>query len=198
MPFRLRAVRDHQPGGNGLRDAGRGHAGWRHQGSRRRRRDRTPRPTERTRETRPGDHAHRGRPGHGHNDGQGGPAARAPELHVGPDRGRDPGTVSVADVMPSRFEGAIEMADRALRMSRPLRIWLGSLRWCGDSIRLTTRLDVKDRAILSESGTEAIVFFLLLATDSGAGARPIHLAFHRPGPTRPGSSRSRRRRQYNL
>ena len=77
--------------------------------------------------------------------------------------------------MPSRFEGAIEMADRALRTSRPLRIWLGSLRWCGDSIRLTTRLDVKDRAILSESGTEAIVFFLLLATDSGAGARPIHL-----------------------
>src|SRR5438094_6177232 len=60
-------------------------------------------------------------------------------------------------------------------MPRPLRIWLGSLRWCGDSIRLTTRLDVKDRAILSESGTEAIVFFLLLATDSGAGARPIHL-----------------------
>src|SRR5205809_2445417 len=175
MPFRLRAVRDHQPGGDGLRDAGRGHAGRRHQGSRRRRRDRTPRPTERTRETRPGDHAHRGRPGHGHNDGQGGPAARAPELHVGPDRGRDPGTVSVADVMPSRFEGAIEMADRALRTSRPLRIWLGSLRWCGDSIRITTRLDVKDRAILSESGTEAIVFFLLLATDSGAGARPIHL-----------------------
>src|SRR5207237_488318 len=32
-----------------------------------------------------------------------------------------------------------------------------------------------DHAIPSESGTEAIVFFLLLATDPGAGARPIHL-----------------------
>src|SRR5947208_1103755 len=175
MPFRLRAVRDHQPGGDGLRDAGRGHAGWRHQGSRRRRRDRTPRPTERTRETRPGDHAHRGRPGHGYNDGQGGPAARGSPVHVGPDRGQDPGTVSVADVMPSRFDDAIEVTDRALRTSRPLRTWLRSLRWCGDSIRITTRLDVKDRAILSESGTEAIVFFLLLAMDPGAGARPIHL-----------------------
>ena len=77
--------------------------------------------------------------------------------------------------MPSRFDDAIEVTDRALRTSRPLRTWLGSLRWCGDSIRITTRLDVKDRAILSESGTEAIVFFLLLATDPGAGARPIHL-----------------------
>src|SRR5437762_4614431 len=77
--------------------------------------------------------------------------------------------------MPSRFDDAIDVTDRALRTSRPLRTWLGSLRWCGDSIRMTTRLDVKDRAILSESGTEAIVFFLLLATDPGAGARPIHL-----------------------
>ena len=77
--------------------------------------------------------------------------------------------------MPSRFDDAIEVADRALRTSRPLRKWLGSLRWCGDSIRLTTRLDVRDRAILSESRTEAIVFFLLLATDPGADARLIHL-----------------------
>src|SRR5438034_10865722 len=175
MPFHLRTVRKHQAGSDGLRDAGRGYAGRRHQGSRGRRRDGTPRPAERARETVRCDHAHRGRPDHGDNDGEGRPAARASPIHVGPDRGQDPGTVSVADVMPSRFEGAIEMADRALRTSRPLRTWLGSLRWCGDSIRLTTRLDVKDRAILSESGTEAIVFFLLLATDSGAGARPIPL-----------------------
>src|SRR5207247_7744117 len=55
------------------------------------------------------------------------------------------------------------------------RIWLGSLRWCGDSIHGTTRLTVKDRAVLTESGSEAIVFFLLLATDPDAGARPVFL-----------------------
>ncbi|TLZ75881.1 MAG: hypothetical protein E6K08_07605 [Methanobacteriota archaeon] len=77
--------------------------------------------------------------------------------------------------MASRFEDAIEATDRALRTSRPLRIWLGSLRWCGDSIHGTTRLTVKDRAVLTESGSEAIVFFLLLATDPDAGARPVFL-----------------------
>jgi len=77
--------------------------------------------------------------------------------------------------MPSRFDVAIEATDRALRTSRPLRTWLSSLRWCGDSIRGTTSLAVKDRAILSESGSEAIVLFLVLATDSDMGARPVHL-----------------------
>jgi len=77
--------------------------------------------------------------------------------------------------MATRFDDAIAATDRALRASRPMRTWLGSLRWCGDSIRGTTRLAVKDRALLSETGIEAIVFFLLQATDADTGARPIHL-----------------------
>jgi maltose alpha-D-glucosyltransferase/alpha-amylase len=77
--------------------------------------------------------------------------------------------------MASRFDEAIAATDRALRTSRPLRTWLASLRWCGDSIRGTTRLAVKDRAVLSESGSEAIVFFLLLATEPDTGSRPLHL-----------------------
>jgi maltose alpha-D-glucosyltransferase/alpha-amylase len=77
--------------------------------------------------------------------------------------------------MASRFDKAIAATDRALRTSRPMRNWLSSLRWCGDSIRGTTQLAVRDRAVLSESGTEAIVFFLLLATGPDPGSRPIHL-----------------------
>ena len=77
--------------------------------------------------------------------------------------------------MASRFDDAVAATDRALRASRSMRTWLGSLRWCGDSIRGTTGLTVKDRAILSESGVEAIVLFLLHATDPDVGSRPIHL-----------------------
>lgn len=77
--------------------------------------------------------------------------------------------------MPSRFEDAIESTARALQRSRPLRMWLRSLRWCGDSIRLTTELAVKDRVLLAQSGSEAIVLFFLVATDPDIGARPIHL-----------------------
>src|SRR5947209_10892148 len=175
MPFRLRAVRDHQPGGDGVRDPGRGHAGRRHQGSRRRRGDRPSRPAGRTCETGPGDHPNpRGSRDRGE-DGEGRPAARPQTLHLGPDRGKDPGIVSVVDVMVSRFDDAIVATDRALRASRPMRNWLGTLRWCGDSIHGTTGLTVKDRAILSESGVEAIVLFLLHATDPERGARPLHL-----------------------
>src|SRR5207245_10590414 len=94
----------------------------------------------------------------------------------GPARVIDPRIVSVVHVMASRVADAIEATDRARRASRPLRIWLGSLRWCGDSIHGTTGLTVKDRAVLTESGSEAIVFFLLLATDPDAGARQKTIA----------------------
>lgn len=77
--------------------------------------------------------------------------------------------------MASRFDDAIEATDRALRTSRPMRTWLSSLRWCGDSVRGTTELVVKDRAILFESGSEALVLFLVIATHADLGARPIHL-----------------------
>jgi maltose alpha-D-glucosyltransferase / alpha-amylase len=89
--------------------------------------------------------------------------------------------------MASRFDAAIEATVQAIRGSRRVRTWLRSLRWCGESVRPTTDLAVKDRAILVESGTEAIVFFLLVARDQDTGARPIHLplsiAFARFDPT---------------
>jgi len=77
--------------------------------------------------------------------------------------------------MASRFDVAIEATERALHRSRPMRMWLESLRWCGNAIRRTADVAVKDRVLLAESGTEVIVLFLLSATDPDAGARPIHL-----------------------
>jgi len=77
--------------------------------------------------------------------------------------------------MASRFDDAIEATERALRTSRPMRTWLSSLRWCGESIRSATELAMKDRAVLLESGSEAIVFFLLIARQADVGARPVHL-----------------------
>jgi len=77
--------------------------------------------------------------------------------------------------MASRFEDAIESTARALRQSRQLRIWLRSLRWCGDSIRLTTEVAVRDHVLLAQSGSEAIVLFLLRVRDPEGRARPVHL-----------------------
>jgi maltose alpha-D-glucosyltransferase / alpha-amylase len=77
--------------------------------------------------------------------------------------------------MASRFDAAVEATVQAIRGSRRARIWLRSLRWCGESVRATTDLAVKDRALLLESGSEAIVLFLLVARDKETGARPIHL-----------------------
>jgi len=77
--------------------------------------------------------------------------------------------------MAARFDVAVEATVRELRHSRPLRTWLQSLRWCGNAIRQTADLAVKDRAVLVESGSEAIVFFLVVATDPDGRARPVHL-----------------------
>lgn len=89
--------------------------------------------------------------------------------------------------MASRFDAAIEATVEAIRGSRRVRVWLRSLRWCGDSVGPSTDLAVKDRALLLESGSEAIVLFLLVAKDRDTGARPIHLplsiAFVRFDPT---------------
>jgi trehalose synthase-fused probable maltokinase len=77
--------------------------------------------------------------------------------------------------MASRFDAAIEATDQAIRSSRRVRTWLRSLRWCGEAVGPATDLAVKDRALLLESGSEAIVLFVLVAKDKEAGARPIHL-----------------------
>src|SRR2546428_13895950 len=99
--------------------------------------------------------------------------------------------------MATRFDGGVAATGRALRASRPMRTWLGSLRWCGDSIRGTTRLAVKDRALLSETGIEAIVFFLLQTTDPDTGARhiqlPLSIALGRLDPTAFGIEAERHR-----
>jgi len=76
--------------------------------------------------------------------------------------------------MASRFDPLIRSAEDALRHSRDLREWLRSRRWCGDSIGVQTELAVRDRATLVETGTEALVLFLLVARDPGS-QRPVHL-----------------------
>lgn len=77
--------------------------------------------------------------------------------------------------MASRFEDAIESTVRALRQSRPFRTWLRSLRWCGDSIGLTTDVAVRERVLLAQSGSEAIVTFLLRTRNPRGGTRLLHL-----------------------
>ena len=62
--------------------------------------------------------------------------------------------------MASRFAPAIEAVDNAIRRSTQFREWLRSRRWCGEAVGLRSEIAVKDRALLAESGTEAIVLFL--------------------------------------
>lgn len=77
--------------------------------------------------------------------------------------------------MGSGFGVAIDATASALSHSRPLRTWLRSSRWCGDGIGLSTRLRVQDRALLEESGSEALVLFLLQAKDSDGRSRAVSL-----------------------
>jgi maltose alpha-D-glucosyltransferase/alpha-amylase len=76
--------------------------------------------------------------------------------------------------MASRFDSLIRSAEEALRHSEPVRDWLRSRRWCGDSIGTRTELAVKDRARLLETGAEAFVVFFLVARDPDR-QRPVHL-----------------------
>jgi len=77
--------------------------------------------------------------------------------------------------MASRFDVAVAATGRALRESRPMRTWLQSLRWCGNAIPLTADLAVTERAVLAESGSEAIMLFLVSVKDSNGATRPVHL-----------------------
>lgn len=76
--------------------------------------------------------------------------------------------------MASRFDAALAALDQGLRDSRAIRSWLRSRRWCGDSIGVRAEVTVTDRALLSDTPTEAIVLFLLRAKDAGV-LRAIHL-----------------------
>jgi len=76
--------------------------------------------------------------------------------------------------MPSRFETAIDALDRAIRTSTPFRSWLRGRRWCGEAIGMRSELAPKDRALLSERPTEALVLFLV-TTQEGPMSQMLHL-----------------------
>jgi trehalose synthase-fused probable maltokinase len=76
--------------------------------------------------------------------------------------------------MASRFAPAIDAVDNAIRHSTHFREWLRSRRWCGEAVGLRSEIAVKDRALLTESGTEAIVFFLAVVRQP-EGQAVIHL-----------------------
>ncbi|OGS50955.1 MAG: hypothetical protein A3K65_03855 [Euryarchaeota archaeon RBG_16_68_12] len=76
--------------------------------------------------------------------------------------------------MASRFEPAIDAVDQAIRHSTHFREWLRSRRWCGDSIGMRAEVAVKDRAVLVETGTEALVLFLAVVKEPERQT-PIHL-----------------------
>src|SRR3989304_3663640 len=65
--------------------------------------------------------------------------------------------------MASHFAPAIDVLDRAIRHSVHFREWLCARRWCGDAIGARAEVSVKERAVLAESGSEAIVLFLAVA-----------------------------------
>src|SRR2546427_5262335 len=76
--------------------------------------------------------------------------------------------------MPPPSPAAIDALDQALRQSHNLRTWLRGRRWCGDSLGVGAQLAVKDRAVLAESGTEALVLFLAVMTEENQSV-PVHL-----------------------
>ncbi|HEV8595811.1 MAG TPA: hypothetical protein VGR51_09805 [Thermoplasmata archaeon] len=76
--------------------------------------------------------------------------------------------------MASRFDAAIEVVEKAFRSSHGWRTWLRGRRWCGDVVGSGTELAVKDRAVLSETNDEALVFFLAVAREEQT-SRPVNI-----------------------
>ena len=76
--------------------------------------------------------------------------------------------------MPSGFEGACRDLEDAIRRSTAFRNWLRSRRWCGESVGARSELATRDHAVLAESGTEALVLFVVLARE-GPSPVLIHL-----------------------
>ncbi|MEK6852041.1 MAG: hypothetical protein AABY30_05840, partial [Candidatus Thermoplasmatota archaeon] len=76
--------------------------------------------------------------------------------------------------MTPRLAVAIDAVDQALQKSHTIRGWLRSHRWCGEALGARTELAVKDRAVLQETGLEALVVFLAVAREPNASI-PIHL-----------------------
>src|SRR3990170_4965208 len=87
--------------------------------------------------------------------------------------------------MTPRFAPAIDVLDNAIRHSVHFREWLRARRWCGDSIGARAEVSVKERAVLAESGSEAIVLFLAVAKLPEGQVivhLPLSLATARPQP----------------
>jgi len=74
----------------------------------------------------------------------------------------------------TRFDPAVDALDKAFRASHAFRAWLRGRRWCGEAVGARTELAAKDRAVLSETGTEALVCFLALAKEEQA-SQPMHV-----------------------
>ena len=87
--------------------------------------------------------------------------------------------------MASHFAPAIDVLDSAIRHSVHFREWLCARRWCGDAIGARAEVSVKERAVLAESGSEAIVLFLAVAKLPEGQVvvhLPLSLATARPHP----------------
>jgi trehalose synthase-fused probable maltokinase len=87
--------------------------------------------------------------------------------------------------MSSRFAAAIEAAEVAVRRSAAFRAWLRMRRWCGESVGQHAELAVQDSAILSETGTEALVFLLAVSKEGGSSVLlnlPLSIATARFAP----------------
>src|SRR3990170_8248976 len=76
--------------------------------------------------------------------------------------------------MPPSFAAAIDALDKALRGSHNLQTWLRGRRWLGDALGPRSELAVKDRVVLAESATEALVLFLVVAKEENVFV-PMHI-----------------------
>src|SRR2546426_2678731 len=76
--------------------------------------------------------------------------------------------------MDARFAPAIDALEESIVHSSHFREWLRSRRWCGDAIGMRAEMAVKDRAVLAESGGEAVVLFIAVARHP-EGQTVVHL-----------------------
>ncbi len=87
--------------------------------------------------------------------------------------------------MASGLAPAIDALDSAIRHSVHFREWLRGRRWCGDSIGARAEVSVKERLVLTETQSEAIVLFLAVARlpDTQVLVHlPLSIAISKPEP----------------
>ena len=87
--------------------------------------------------------------------------------------------------MASRFDPAIDALESAVRNSIHFREWLRARRWCGESIGARAEVSVKERVVLAETASEAILLFLAVARLPDAQVLvhlPLSIAISKPQP----------------